>query len=579
MKYAGTMLIALLLPFAAASRDLQKEPEAATGYAAKPLVTASRHMVVAAHPLAAEAGREILRKGGSAIDAAIATQAVLGLVEPQSSGLGGGAFIVHWDQSKRLVTTFDGRETAPEAARPDRFLVDGVPMDFPDAVRSGLSVGVPGVMKALELAHGKYGKLAWAELFEPAVKLAEAGFVMPRRLNGLLKVEGAAAFAPEARRYFFNEDGTPRAIGSVLKNPEYAETLKAIARDGAKALYEGPIAEAIVAAVKAAPIAAGDMTLADLAGYQAKERPPVCFAYRAYKICGMGPPSSGMLTVGQILKLMEPLTAAVADGGRPGVKDMHVMAEAGKLAFADRNRYIADPDFVTVPHGMLDDGYLAARGKAIDLERAMPRPEPGLPPGVAKRTFGIDATDGRPGTSHLSIVDDQGNAVAMTTTIEGAFGSHLWARGFLLNNELTDFSLRPVDEAGEVIANAVAGSKRPRSSMTPTLVFDSTGDFIGATGSPGGSRIIFYVAKTLAAMIDWGLDAEAAAASANFGSDGGPLVYELGGLGSADVETLKSYGHTLKSELMTSGVHTIWRRDGKLEGGADPRREGVALGD
>lgn len=580
MKRAAFAVIALLLlPAFVFARDLQKEPEAASGYRAKPLVTATRHMVAAAHPLAAEAGREILRKGGSAIDAAIATQLVLGLVEPQSSGLGGGAFIVHFDQAKRSVTTFDGRETAPAAAKPDRFLRDSQPMDFPDAVRSGLSVGVPGVMRAMEFAHQKYGRLAWGELFAPAIKLAEDGFPLPERLHALLQAEGAEAFASGARAYFFNADGTAKAAGTLLKNLDYAETLKVLARDGAKAFYEGAIAEAMVEAVDAAPIAKGDLTLADLAGYVAKEREALCFAYRAYKICGMGPPSSGALTVGQMLKLAEPLLASPSDGAQSRVKDMHVIVEAGKLAFADRNRYIGDPDFVTVPGGLLDDVYLKERRRAIVADKAMPPPEPGLPPGAAKKTFGIDATVERAGTSHLSVVDSDGNAVAMTTTIEGAFGSHLWANGFLLNNELTDFSFRPTDVDGLAIANRVEGGKRPRSSMAPTLVFDAKGDLVGVTGSPGGSRIIFYVAKTLVAMIDWGLDAEAAAAFMNFGSGGGPVVYELGAPQAGLAEELKSYGHALKSELMTSGVHTIWRRDGRLEGGADPRREGVALGD
>jgi gamma-glutamyltranspeptidase/glutathione hydrolase len=578
IRRATILLILALSPFLAFARDLQKEPEAATGVQSKPLVTASRQMVVAANPLAAEAGRLILRRGGSAIDAAIATQLVLGLVEPQSSGLGGGAFIVYWDQATRTVTTFDGRETAPAAAKPDRFIKDGAPMDFPDAMHSGLSVGVPGVLKALELAHRKYGKLPWADLFAPAIALAEIGFEMPQRLYELLKADGRAGFAASAQSYFFNDDGTAIALGTRIQNPEYAETLKTLARDGAKALYEGPIAQAIVDAVKAAPIAASDMTLADLAGYEAKERPPVCFLYHTHKICGMGPPSSGTLTVGQILKLIAPMTTS-EHGPRGRIAEMQVMVEAEKLAFADRNKYIGDPDFVHVPRGFLDDGYLAERRKLINPEASMPKPQAGLPPGVDKRTFGTDRTIERHGTSHISIVDDQGNAVSMTTTIEGAFGSHLWVKGFLLNNELTDFSFLPTDQEGVAVANAVAGSKRPRSSMAPTLVFDADGEFKGATGSPGGSRIILYVAKTLVALIDWGLDAQAAAAFMNFGSDGGPLVYEVNSPQTLDAVALKAYGQEIKSELMTSGVHTIWRRDGRLEGGADPRREGVALGD
>ena len=566
-------------PLAADARDLQREPEAATGTADKSLVTADRHMVVAAHPLAAEAGRDMLRKGGSAVDAAIATQLVLGLVEPQSSGLGGGAFIVHWANAARSVTTYDGRETAPASAKPDRFVVNGEPMDFPDAVRSGLSVGVPGVVRAMELAHGKHGKLAWADLFAPAITLADSGFALPSRLHDLLKWEGAEAFAPDARRYFFNDDGTPKTAGTIVKNPDYAATLHAIASGGSKAFYEGPIADAILAAVAAAPIAKSDLTAADLAGYQAKERAALCFAYRARKLCGMGPPSSGAITIAQTLKLIEPFSEVPGADNAMRASALHVIAEAEKLAYADRNRYLADPDFVAVPDGLLDDGYLAERRKLINVNAAMERPEAGLPPGIAKRTFGVDATYEVAGTSHLSVVDDQGNAVAMTTTIEGAFGSHLWAAGFLLNNELTDFSLVPAGRDGVVAANAVAGGKRPRSSMSPMLIFDANGALEGVTGSPGGSRIIMFVTKTLIAMLDWGMDAQQAAALPNFGSDGGALAFEPSVSFVLKAIALKSYGHTLNAEYMTSGVHTILRRNGKLEGGADPRREGVALGD
>ena len=572
------MLIALL-PFAAAARDLQSEPEAATGHSDKSLVTATKHMVVAANPLAAAAGLEILRKGGSAIDAAIATQLVLGLVEPQSSGLGGGAFIVHWKNADRMVTTYDGRETAPASAKPYRFLIDGKPMDFPDAVRSGLSVGVPGVVRAMELAHAAHGRLPWAELFEPALKLADDGFALPQRLYDLLKWEGADGFAPGARQYFFDTNGAAKKAGTILKNPEYAATLRAIASAGSKAFYEGPIADAIVAAVAAAPIVKGDLTKEDIAGYQAKERPALCFAYRSRKICGMGPPSSGEMTVAQTLKLIEPFSQVPGAGNAMTAAAVHLIAEAEKLAYADRNRYLADPDAVPVPDGLLDDGYLAERRKLINPDAAMAKPSAGLPPGVAKRSYGADATYEVAGTSHFSIVDDDGNAVAMTTTIEGAFGSHLWASGFLLNNQLTDFSFMPAGPDGVTAANAVAGGKRPRSSMAPTLIFDANGALEGVTGSPGGSRIIMFVVKTLVAMLDWDMDAQQAAALTNFGSDGGALTYEPSVSLVFKALALKTYGHTLNAEFMTSGVHTILKRNGRLEGGADPRREGVALGD
>ncbi len=561
------------------AQDAVQAPEAATGFSEKGTSTATRHMVAAAHPLAAEAGREILRAGGSAIDAAIATQLVLGLVEPQSSGLGGGAFIVHWDAPKSDLKTYDGRETAPAAAKPDRFLRDGKPVPFDEAVRSGLSTGVPGAMRALELAHRRHGKLAWAKLFEPAIRLARDGFPMPGRLHLLLKAEGAARFAPGARAYFFDATGAPYPPGSMLKNPEYAQTLATLAEKGAVAFYEGAIADEIVSAVAQGPVTNADLTLADLKSYEAKERPPVCFSYRARKICGMGPPSSGAMTIAQTLQMIEPLAGVSGPFSAMSAQALHIIGEAQKLAYADRNRYLADPDFVAIPSGLLDTGYLAERRKLIDLRRAMAKPDAGLPPGFAKRTFGLDASLERAGTSHISIIDGQGNAVAMTTTIEGAFGSHLWAAGFLLNNELTDFSFLPADKDGLPVANRIEGGKRPRSSMSPTLVFDKNGQLEIVTGSPGGSNIILYVTKILVALIDWQKSAQEAAALANFGSDGGVFQFEDGPAAFWPSLMLKTYGHEVANGAMTSGTHTIVRRKGRLEGGADPRREGAALGD
>jgi len=570
-------LSVLALPVRA--QESRPAPEAASGTTAKSLVVADHHMVVAAEPLAAEAGRQILRQGGSAVDAAIATELVLGLVEPQSSGLGGGAFLVLWDAKSRQVKTFDGREAAPAAAQPDRFLQGGKPMAFEDAVRSGLSVGVPGLLRMLELAHARYGKLPWASLFAPAIKLAEDGFPVSQRLSVLLRSAHAADFAPAARAYFFDDEGNPRLVGAVLKNPEYAATLKEIAEKGASVFYLGRSADAIVKAVNDAPIAQGDMTAADITAYAAKERDPVCVTYRMREVCGVGPPSSGGIAVGSVLKLIEPFPQVQGPQARMTPAAMHIIAEAEKLAFADRNRYVADPDQISVPSGLLDEGYLTGRRHLIDPAKAMERAEPGAPPGITKKAFGIDATHEVPGTTQVSIVDDDGNAVSMTATIESAFGSHLWAAGFLLNNELTDFSFVPVDARGNDVANAVEGGKRPRSSMAPTIVLSPKGEPEIVTGSPGGSQIILYVAKTLVAMLDWGLDAQQAAALANFGSEGGPFEIEY----SLDLIwptfEMTSYGHTVASKILTSGVHTIVRRDGHLEGGADPRREGVALGD
>lgn len=571
--------VLLLSLFPAHAQEVSRAPEAATGASAKSLVTAKRHMVVAANPLAAEAGRDILRAGGSAVDAAIAIQLVLGLVEPQSSGLGGGAFIVHWDQASRAIDTYDGRETAPAAARPDRFLVDGAPMAFDAAVHSGLSIGVPGLMRVLELAHRRHGKLPWARLFEPAIELAEQGFPVPERLALLLASSPKESFAPPAQEYFFDANGHPHSTGEIIRNPAYAATLRILAENGAAAFYEGAIAEAVVDAVAKAPGAKGDLTLADLAAYKAKERPALCFHYRTHEICGMGPPSSGALTIGATMKLIEPMPEVQGADAVMNSTALHIIGEAEKLAFADRNRYVADPDFVTVPSGLLDDAYLAERRKLIDPARAMEKPQPGLPPGIAKRTQGIDATHEIAGTSHMSIVDDAGNAVAMTTTIESAFGSHLWAAGFLLNNEMTDFSFRPVDQEGQKIANAIEPGKRPRSSMAPTLVFDEKGNLEAVTGSPGGSRIILFVVKSLVAIFDWGLDAQTAAALPNLGSEGGAFELEDGPGSPTAAVGLKARGHTIVSDAMSSGTHTIVRHADRLEGGADPRRDGVAIGD
>ncbi|MGQ0674129.1 MAG: gamma-glutamyltransferase [Hyphomicrobium sp.] len=568
------VVVAILAVTPAAAQRGQLEPETATGIADTRLSSATRHMISAAHPLAADAGREMLRAGGSAVDAAIAAQLVLGLVEPQSSGLGGGAFLLHWDEESRKLSAYDGRETAPAAARPDRFLRDGAPINFETAVKSGLSIGTPGTARLLEHTHERHGRLPWAKLFEPAILLATEGFEVSTRLSLLLTWTGRASFAPEAQRYFFD-----RVSGAKLKNPAYAATLSAIARDGARAFYSGPIAEAIVKAARDAPNFAGDISLADLAAYRVVEREPLCVPYRTRKICSLGPPSSGGMAVAQIMRVIEPF-----DLGRPpatsiGTDAMHVIAEAQKLAYADRKRYLADPSFVTVPSGLLDEGYLAQRRRLIDPSHAMPPPEPGEPPGLGRRAFGVDHTVERAGTSHLSVIDAAGNAVSLTTTIEGAFGSGVMAAGFLLNNELTDFSFRPEDDAGEPIANRVEPSKRPRSTMTPTIVFDAEGDVEAVLGSPGGSRIIYYVVKSLVGLIDLGLDPQQAAALPNFGSQGGPIELELAWKSVGSAFRMRGLGHSIEPDLLNSGIHIVARRNGRLEGGADPRREGAALGD
>ena len=552
------------------------QPEAATGWQDKAPVIAQEQMVVAAHPLAAQAAREALRKGGGAVDAAIAAQLVLNLVEPQSSGLGGGGFLVHWDAKAKKLTTYDGREVAPKAARPDRFLLNGRRMDFYSAMKSARSVGVPGLARMLELAHAKHGKLSWPELFAPAIKLAEGGFPVGERLHKLLRGARGSAFSPQARTYFFDQNNVPWPVGHRLRNPALAKTLRALSNQGAKAFYSGAIAQEVVKAVNGGRESLDDMTLQDLADYRAKVRPPVCASYRTYKVCGMGPPSSGALTVAYVLQLLEPF-----DLGREPLNPqaVHLISEAQKLAYADRRRYIADSDFVPVPKGLLDKKYITNRRKLIDTNTTMRHAKPGKPPGVRHGAFGADGTIEKPGTTHMSIIDKGGNAVSMTTTIESAFGSGLMAGGFLLNNELTDFALLPTDKDDRPVANRVEGGKRPRSSMTPTIVFDKTDKVHMVLGSPGGSRIILYVLKAIIAHLDWGQDAQGAVSLPTFGSRNGPFEIEAGPWAAGPAQAMRARGHSVRISPMTSGMHVIITRGEKLEGGADPRREGVALGD
>ncbi len=553
-------------------------------------------MAAAANPLAAEAGREMLRQGGSAIDAAIAMQAVLTLVEPQSSGIGGGAMIVLWDGKQ--VRTYDGRETAPAGATEKLFLkADGKPMAFTQAQIGGRSVGTPGVLRALELAHRQHGRLPWAKLFEPAIKLAEQGFAISPRLHSLLTADPLIRQSPDMAAYFLNEDGSVKAVGTRLQNPKLAAVFKRIASEGADALYKGPIAEEIVAKVQqhANP---GSLSLNDLQRYQAKERAPLCTDYKRWQVCGMPPPSSGGIAVAQILGTLQaletrdprlsltplkPLNSNRPAGIEPAPQAVHLIAEAERLAYADRAQYVADTDFVPVPvKGLLDPAYLASRASLIG-ERSMGSAKPGTPPGV-QVAYAPDRSPLRISTSQVVAVDDLGAAVSMTTTIEAAFGSHLMVQGFLLNNQMTDFSFIP-EENGQKVANRVEPGKRPRSSMAPTLIFDrNTGEFVATVGSPGGSQIIEYVAKTTIGLLDWNLDAQSAINLPNFGSRNGPTELEQGQFSPALIQALKDKGHTLSEIDMTSGTQAIVRvkdAQGKatLTGGADPRREGEALGD
>ncbi|WP_454866292.1 gamma-glutamyltransferase [Pseudomonas umsongensis] len=581
----------------ASAPTLPTAPENASGYRTD-LQTrhASRHMAAAANPLAAEAGREMLRRGGSAIDAAIAMQAVLTLVEPQSSGIGGGALIVLWDGQS--VRTYDGRETAPAGATEKLFLqADGQPMPFTQAQIGGRSVGTPGVLRALELAHRKHGRLPWAQLFEPAIELADQGFVISPRLHRLIAADSSIKRSAEMTAYFLNADGSPKASGTLLKNPPLAAALQRIAKEGPDALYKGPIAQEIVAKVQghANP---GSLSLTDLANYSAKERAPLCTDYKRWQVCGMPPPSSGGIAMAQILGTlqaletrdkrwalapMRPVKASTAAGFEPTAEAVHLISEAERLAYADRAQYVADSDFVPVPvKGLIDKAYLASRAALVG-EHSMDTAKPGTPPGI-QVAYAPDRSPLRISTSQVVAVDDQGGAVSMTTTIESAFGSHVMVQGFLLNNEMTDFSFIP-EENGQKVANRVEPGKRPRSSMAPTLIFDrQSGEFVASLGSPGGSQIIEYVAKTTVGLLDWNLDTQAAINLPNFGSRNGPTELESGQFSPALIQALKDKGHRVNEIDMTSGTQAIVRvkdAQGKasLAGGADPRREGETLGD
>ena len=533
-------------------------------------------MVATANPHASQAGMEMLRAGGGALDAAIAAQFVLNLTEPQSSGIGGGAFVMHWDQAARRVSAYDGRETAPAAARPDRFVqADGKPMPIAEAIHSGKSVGVPGLLRVLHLAHAKHGRLRWASLFEPAIRLAEDGFPVSPRLYALIKSDPILQRNTAARAYFYLPDGSPLPVGYRLKNPAFAAVLRQIAQEGPDAFYLGPVARDIVAAVAAHP-RPGDLTEQDLAAYRAVEREAVCGSYRAHRICGMPPPSSGGIGVLAILGVLERFPMAGMRAGSSGA--VHLFAEAGRLAYADRDHFVGDPDFVQVPvAGLIDPAYLRERAKLIRPERSMGRAPPGTPAG-ARVALGADATVEAEGTSHISVIDAQGNAIAMTTTIESPFGSRILVRGFLLNNQLTDFSFVPA-EGGRPPANRVEPGRRPRSSMAPTFVFDPDGAFRMTVGSPGGSAIINYVAKTLVGVLDWKLDIQQAIAAPNMGSRNRETEIEKGSALESIAAALRALGHPVEAVELNSGLHAIMRTPGGLAGGADPRREGIALGD
>ncbi len=549
-------------------------------------------MVATANPLASGAGYQTLKVGGSALDAAIAAQLVLALVEPQSSGIGGGAFLMHWDGT--AVQAWDGRETAPAAADERLFLGgDGKPVPFAQAVFGGRAVATPGALKMLEAAHRQHGRLAWRLLFEPAITLAEQGFALSPRLHTMLLADPLLRGDAQARAYFYTASGEPHAVGHILRNPALAAVLRAIAEHGSDALHHGPIAADLVARVRGHAVP-GRMAASDLSDYTAKQRDAICTLWLTlYRVCGFPPPSSGHLALMQILGLLERLPVApvqpALQAGVPGADWLHRYTEASRLAFADRAVYVADPDFVAAPAGrwtsLLADAYLRQRAALIGA-RSMRSAVPGQP--------GTDATAYAPmpeqpehGTSHISVVDAQGRAVAMTSTIESAFGARLMADGgsglpggYLLNNQMTDFSLVPADAQGRPVANRIEPGKRPRSSMSPTLVFDArSGQLLMALGSAGGPAIIHFAAKTLIGTMQWGLDPQQAIDLPNFGNFDGPTVLEQGFFPAATLDALRARGHRVEQRVLTSGVQVIQRVGSGWLGGADARREGLVKGD
>lgn len=567
--------IDVALPLAFAGLSDAAERAWAARNAGRP-VEGAGWMVVAANPHAVEAGAAVLAEGGTAADAMVAVQAVLGLVEPQSSGLGGGGFLVWHDARTGAVTTLDGRETAPRAVTPRLFQTpEGVPLPFREAVPGGRAVGVPGTPALMEAAHRRWGRQDWAELLAPAIALAEAGFVVSPRLAGQIAADAALLRRFEATAAHFLPGGVPLAAGDRRDNPAYAASLRRLAREGAAGFYRGPLAEEIVAAVQGAPGNPGLLSAEDLALYRVIERPAVCLPWRGMELCGMGPPSSGGVAVAQILGMLEGFDLAATGPEDP--ESWRLIGDATRLAFADRGLYLADRDFVPVPvAGLLAPDYLAARAGLLRRGDALPEVAAGQPEWDHALHAAPDPGAGRPGTSHVSIVDAEGNALSLTTTIESGFGSRLFVGGFLLNNQLTDFSFRS-HEAGRPIANAVAPGKRPRSSMAPTIL-RRDGAPVLVTGSPGGAAIIGYVANSLIAWADWGMDVQQAVAAPHLVNAFGTYVLEAGTAAEALAGPLSDMGFETRAAPRTSGLHAIEIRDGRLFGGADPRREGIALG-
>lgn len=551
-------------------------PQISTTNSSKMLVKGKEFMVATANPHASQAGLDILKAGGTAADAAIAIQLMLGLVEPQSSGLGGGSILLYWDNTAKKLTALDGRETAPKAIKPEVFLdKDGKPLQFMDAVVGGRSVGTPGTVKLLEHLHKTYGKLAWADLFKAPIALAEQGFaVTPHMAEQIAASAESLAKFPSTKAYFFNAEGQPLAAGVTRNNPEYAATLKTIAEQGAKGFYEGPIAQAIVDTVKSSADTAGSLSLEDLTAYIVKERDVVCMTYRAHDVCGMGTPTSGGLAMAQILGMLNHYDLGKLGADSPD--SWRLIGDATRLAFTDRNRYVADSDFVKVPtQAMLDPAYLKKRSELLSGSTGLKTVEPGDFTAATQSRIDDNSLE-LPSTSHFVVVDKAGNIITMTTTIENGFGSRLMTHGFLLNNELTDFSF-VAEENGQAVANRIEPNKRPRSSMAPTIVLKDKQPVL-AIGSPGGSNIIAYTTNSIIGYLDWGMDVQKAVAMPHMVNRTGDYYLEKGTDAEKYQPVFAEMGYTVKVDNLNSGLHAIAIKADGLEGGADPRRDGVVLG-
>ncbi|MBI3095603.1 MAG: gamma-glutamyltransferase [Rhodocyclales bacterium] len=573
LRAARFFLVLAVLASSCEARAQADQPEAASGFVPRPAVAGKSFMAVTANAYASDAAVEILELGGNALDAAIAAQWVLNLVEPQSSGIGGGGFMLYWDARQQRVSAWDGRETAPRGASANfARRADGSPAGFAELLATGQAVGVPGLVAMLETAHRRHGKLRWERLIRPALRLAGNGFTISPRLHRLLRDDLLLRRDAAARALYYTKSGEAKPVGEILRNPEFAEVLRAVSATGANALHEGELAGRIAAAVEQR---GGMLTATDMAAYRPKQRAALCGKYRRWRICGMPPPSSGGIGVLQLLGLLE--RSGLPSGDPAGPDAVHLFAEAGRLTYADRARYLADPDFVAVPQrALLESRYLERRSRLIELPRSMGVAQPGEL--QAGRAQADDDAPELPATTHISIVDRAGNAVALTSSIESAFGSRIQVGGFLLNNQLTDFSLA-AERDGKPVANRLEPGKRPLSSMAPTLVFDAGRRLHAVLGSPGGSRIINYVARTLVALLDGQADPAAVLALPHVGNRNGATEIESGRVPDALAQELERRGHALQRSDMTSGLHLIVRNvDGWL-GAVDPRREGVARGD